>query len=155
MTSPRPPPPSRLPEVNTNFFETYICRDINASICLSKFPNELKQIGIVTANKVELKLFNEDYTGISIHKTELANCGSSDPPANLQGLDFGTRFHFNNLVARNISITTENVVNMGQYYSLWYALHEIKELINKKENKLLRVIGIFFVIFIVFQFNRP
>ena len=51
--------------------------------------------------------------GISMHKTELTNCGSSDPPANLQGLDFGTRYQINNLVARNVSITAENVVNMG------------------------------------------
>ena len=27
--------------------------------------------------------FKEDYMGISIHKTELASCGSSDLPANL------------------------------------------------------------------------
>ena len=56
--------------------------------------------------------------GISIHKTELPNCGSINQPANLQGLDFATRFQVNNLVPRNISITTENVVNMGQYYFL-------------------------------------
>ena len=55
---------------------------------------------------------------ISIHKTELANCGSSDRVANLQGLDFGTRSQVNNLVARNVSITAENVVNLGQYYFL-------------------------------------
>ena len=55
---------------------------------------------------------------ISIHKTELANCGSSDRVANLQGLDFGTRSQVNNLVARNVSITAENVVNMGQCYCL-------------------------------------
>ena len=65
--------------------------------------------------------------GISIHKTELANWGSSDWPANLQDLDFGTRSQVNNLFARNLSITAENVVNMGQYYYLWYALHEILE----------------------------
>ena len=53
--------------------------------------------------------------GICIHKTELANYGGSDRPANLQGLDFGTRSQVNNLVARNVSITAENVVNMGQY----------------------------------------
>ena len=56
--------------------------------------------------------------GIGIHKTELGNCESSDPPAELQGLDFGTRSQINNLVATNVSITTENVVNMGQYYCL-------------------------------------
>ena len=50
---------------------------------------------------------------ISIHKTELANCGGSDRPANLQGLDFGTRSQVNNLVARNLSITAKNMVNMG------------------------------------------
>ena len=55
---------------------------------------------------------------ISIHKTELANCGSSDRVANLQGLDFGTRSQVNNLVARNVSVTAENVVNMGQCYCL-------------------------------------
>ena len=63
--------------------------------------------------------------GISIHKTELADCGSSDRPANLQGLCFGTRSQINNLVARNVSITEENVVNMGHYYCLRYALHKI------------------------------
>ena len=56
--------------------------------------------------------------GISIHKAELANSGSSDRPTNLQDLDFGTRFQVNNLVARNVSITSENVVNMGEYYCL-------------------------------------
>ena len=56
--------------------------------------------------------------GISIHKTELANCRSSDRPVNLQGLDFRTRSQINNLVARNVSITAENVVNMGQCYCL-------------------------------------
>ena len=56
--------------------------------------------------------------GISIHKTELANCVSSDGPANFQGLDFGTTSQVNNLVARNVSITAENVVNMSQYYCL-------------------------------------
>ena len=55
---------------------------------------------------------------ISIHKTELANCGGSDRPANLQGLDFGTRSQVNNLVARNVPITIENVVTIGQYYCL-------------------------------------
>ena len=64
---------------------------------------------------------------ISIHKTELANCRSSDLPANLHGLDFGTRSQVNNLVARNVSITAENVLNVGQYYYLWYAVHEISE----------------------------
>ena len=56
--------------------------------------------------------------GISIHKAELANCGSSDQSANLQGLDFGTRSQVNNLVASNVSITAQNVVNLGQYYCL-------------------------------------
>ena len=56
--------------------------------------------------------------GISIHKTDLANCGSSDRLANLQGLDCGIRSHVNNLVARNVSITAENVVIMDQYYCL-------------------------------------
>ena len=51
--------------------------------------------------------------GISIHKTELANCGSSDEPGNLQCLDFGTISQVKNLVAGNVSITEENVVNMG------------------------------------------
>ena len=56
--------------------------------------------------------------GISIHKTDLADCGRSDQPANLQGLGFGTRSQVNNLVARNVSIAEENVVNMGHYYCL-------------------------------------
>ena len=56
--------------------------------------------------------------GISIHKAELANCGSSDQSANLQGLDFGTRSQVNNLVASNVSITAQNEVNLGQYYCL-------------------------------------
>ena len=64
---------------------------------------------------------------ISIHKTELSNCGGSDRPANLQGLDFGTRSQVNNLVATNLSITAKNMVNMGQYYCLQYAPHEILE----------------------------
>ena len=55
---------------------------------------------------------------ISVHKTELANCRSSDRPTNLHGLDFGTTSQVNNLVARNISITAENVLNVGQYYYL-------------------------------------
>ena len=64
--------------------------------------------------------------GISIHKTELANnCEGSDWSANLQGLDFGTRYQVNNLVATNASIAVKNVVNMGQYYCLWYVLQEI------------------------------
>ena len=56
--------------------------------------------------------------GIGIQKTELANCGSSDRPANLQGLDFGTRSQVKNLIARNVLITAENKVNMDQYYCL-------------------------------------
>ena len=60
----------------------------------------------------------EDNMGISIYKTEPANCGSSDQPSNLQGLDFGTRSQVNNLVARNVPITIENVVTIGQYYCL-------------------------------------
>ena len=56
--------------------------------------------------------------GISIHKTDLANCGISDRPANLQGLDFGTRYQGKNLVAGTVSITAENVVNVGQYLCL-------------------------------------
>ena len=64
---------------------------------------------------------------ISIHKTELANCGGSDRPANLQGLDFGTRSQVNNLVARNLSITTKNMGNIGQYYCLQYVPHKILE----------------------------
>ena len=56
--------------------------------------------------------------GITIHKTELPNCGSVNRPANLQGLDFAARFQVNNLVATNGSITAENMVNMCQYYFL-------------------------------------
>ena len=56
--------------------------------------------------------------GITIHKTELANCESSVRPVNLQGLSFGTRSQVKNLVGRNVSITAENVVNMGQCYCL-------------------------------------
>ena len=57
--------------------------------------------------------------GISIYKTELANCGSSDRPTNLQASISGpTRSQVNNLVARNVSITVENMVNMGQYCCL-------------------------------------
>ena len=73
---------------------------------------------MVPAHKMKSKLFKEDCMGIRIHKTELANCGSSDPPANLQGLDFSTRSQINNLVDRNVPITAENVVNMCQYYCL-------------------------------------
>ena len=105
--------PSRFPEINTDFFEKYIRRDINASIHFSKFPNQLNQRDILPAHKTKSKLLKEDYMGISIHKTELANCVSSDGPANFQGLDFGTTS-----VARNVSITAENVVNMSQYYCL-------------------------------------
>ena len=93
-------PPSGLPEANTDFFEKYICCDINASIRFSKFPNELKQRDIVPAHKIKSKLFKGDYMGISVHKTELVNCGSIDPPVNLQGVDFETRSQINNLVAR-------------------------------------------------------
>ena len=78
--------PSRLPKVNTEFFEKYICRDINPSIHFLKFSNKLKQREIVPAHhrtKMKSKLFKEDYIGISIHKAELVNCGSSDQPANL------------------------------------------------------------------------
>ena len=56
--------------------------------------------------------------GTCVHNSELANCGGSDRPANLHGLDFGTRSQVNNLVARNVSITLKNVVNMGQCYCL-------------------------------------
>ena len=56
--------------------------------------------------------------GISIHKTELASYGSSDRPVNLQDLKFGTRSQVKNLVSRNIPITPESVLNMGQYYFL-------------------------------------
>ena len=117
--------PSSLPEAHTNFFEKKICCDINASIRFLKLPNELKQRGIIPAHKMKSKLFKEDYIGINIHKSEVANCGSSDLPENMQGLSFGTRCQANNLVARNLSITAENVVNMGQYYYLQNALHEI------------------------------
>ena len=119
--------PSRLPEVNADFFEKYICRDINASIYFSKFSSELKRRNIGPAYKTKSKLLKEDYMGITIHKTELANCESSVRPANLQGLNFGTRSQVKNLVGRNVSITAENVVNMGQCYCLWHALHEICE----------------------------
>ena len=88
------------------------------SICFSKFSNELKQRDIVPAHKMKSRLFKEYYMGISIYKTELANCGSIDPPANLANIDFRTRSQINNLVARNISIIAENVVNMGQCYCL-------------------------------------
>ena len=81
----------------------------------SKFSNEINHRD-VPAHKTKSKLFQEDYMGISIHKTELANCGSSDRPVNLQDLDFGTRSQFNNLFARNVSIIAENLVNIGQYY---------------------------------------
>ena len=56
--------------------------------------------------------------GISFHKTELANCGKRDRPANLQRLDFGTRSQVYSPLARIVSVTAENVVNMGQYYCL-------------------------------------
>ena len=69
-------------------------------------------------HKSKSKLFKEDYMGISIHKTDLANCGSSDEPGNLQCLDFGTISQVKNLVAENVSITEENEVNMRQYYCL-------------------------------------
>ena len=91
----------------------------------SKFSNEINHRD-VPAHKTKSKLFKEDYTGISIHKTELANCRSSDRAVNLQDLDFGTRSQVNNLFARNVSIIAENVVNIGQYYCLQYALHEIR-----------------------------
>ena len=91
----------------------------------SKFSNEINHRDI-PAHKTKSKLFKEDYMGISIHKTELANCRSSDRPVNLQDLDFGTRSQVNNLFARNVSIIAENVVNTGQYYCLQYALHEIR-----------------------------
>ena len=95
------------------FCEKHIWCDINASIYFSKLPKEIKQRDIVPAHKTKSKLFKEDYMSISIHKTELANCGRSDRPANLQGIDFGTRSQVKNRVARNVSIMAENVVNMG------------------------------------------
>ena len=58
-------------------------------------------------------IFKEDYIGITIHRTELPSCKSSDPPANFQSLDFGTRPQINNLVARNVTITAENLGNLG------------------------------------------
>ena len=73
---------------------------------------------MVPVHKTKSRLFKENYMGISIHKTELDNCGSTDRPSNLQGLDFAIRSQVNNLVARNVSITAENVVNIGQYYYL-------------------------------------
>ena len=83
----------------------YICRDINASIHFLKYPNEPKQRDIVPAHKTTSKLFKQHYMGISIHKTEPVNSGSSDGPVNFQGLNFGTKPQVNNLVARNVSIT--------------------------------------------------
>ena len=68
----------------------YICGDINASVHFSKFPNKLKQREIKPAHKTKSWIFNKDYMGISIHKTELANCGRSDQPAISKSLDFGT-----------------------------------------------------------------
>ena len=64
--------------MNTDFFEKYTCRDINASIHFSKFLNELKQRDIAPAHETKSKLFKEDYMSISIHKSELANCGFWD-----------------------------------------------------------------------------
>ena len=80
-----------------------------------------------TLSQMKSKLFKEYYIGISIHKIELAYCGSSDLPANLQGIDFETRSQINNMVARHVSIIAEDVVNVGQYYCLQFPLHEICE----------------------------
>ena len=42
---------ANLLKKNTEFFAKYTCDDINDSICSSKFPNKLKQAGIVPAHK--------------------------------------------------------------------------------------------------------
>ena len=54
----------------------------------SKFPNELKQRDIVAAHKMKSKLFKEDYIGVSIHKTELANCRSRSSTCEFAGPRF-------------------------------------------------------------------
>ena len=64
-------------QVITIFHEKYICNDINAKISFSSLPNEMKQRGMTLGQKIKSMLFQEDLMGISIHKTELANCGSS------------------------------------------------------------------------------
>ena len=70
------------------------------------------------------KLFKKDYIRISIHKTELADCGSNNPPENSKDLDFGTRYQLDNLVAWGAPIIAENVGNEGQCYCLWHVIIE-------------------------------
>ena len=68
------------------------------------------------------ELFKEGYIRISIHETELANCGSSDPTEICRASILGPDRKF--LVTRNVSITVENLRNMGQYYYLWHVFIE-------------------------------
>ena len=56
---------TNLLKKNVDFFAKYTCDDINDSICSSKFPNELKQAGIVPAHK-KSKLSKQNYKPISI-----------------------------------------------------------------------------------------
>ena len=51
---------------NAAFFAKYSCDHINASICSSKFHNELKEADIVPVHKKKSKLSKENYRPISI-----------------------------------------------------------------------------------------
>ena len=57
---------TNLRRKNASFFAKYTRDDINASIRLSKFSNELKRAGIMPANKKKSKLSKESSRHISI-----------------------------------------------------------------------------------------
>ena len=53
-------------KTNADFFASYVCNDINASISSSTFPNQLKEADIIPAHKKKSKLSKENYRPISI-----------------------------------------------------------------------------------------
>ena len=53
-------------KTNADFFASYVCNDINASISSSTFPNQLKEADITPAHKKKSKLSKENYRLISI-----------------------------------------------------------------------------------------
>ena len=53
-------------KANADFFASYVCNDINASISSSTFPNQLKEADIIPAHKKKSKLSKENYRPISI-----------------------------------------------------------------------------------------
>ena len=51
---------------NSDFFAFHVQKDINASICTSKFSNDLKKVDVIPVYKKKSKLCKENYWSISI-----------------------------------------------------------------------------------------